>query len=470
LGRGGQARVVEATGLSTSTVNTATQAVRGGMTVEDRVRAAGAGPKRAVDTQPGLLVALDELVRRLLHQLRYSLQAPSKQKEGSSHPDRDSQFRYINDLAADFIASGEPVVSVDTKKKELIGEYAKAVPYGIYDLANNEGWVSVGDTADTAEFAVESLRRWWHRVGAARFPHATRLLITVCHSPPGTSKWNKIEHRMFSFITSNWRTESLTSIRTIVELIARTTTTATGLTIQAAYDPNWYPTGVKVTDTELAALPLNRHDWHGDWNYTFAHDGLPPMLASSIEHAIPYFFSAIAQLTYLVSRRRRVQWAPWSSRPVPPPADPHDDPFVSSLPPDEVHRPGRLVEGRAAPDRGAGARRVALRQVGSVVRGALPDFPRPETVTSSMLAIGRLGVPLTTLVAPATVTGGTHDCVRADSGHRSQTAWPESKSTPHAHVNSRGIAQAPSSVSRSPSSRSPHARQPGSSNANAVSR
>jgi hypothetical protein len=366
LGRGGQARVVEATGLSTSTVNTATREVRAGMTVEDRVRAPGAGPKRAIDVQPGLLAALDELVhretqgnpmsllrwtltstyqladdlraegfdvsaelvRRLLHQLRYSLQAPSKQKEGSSHPDRDTQFRYINDLASDFVAGGEPVISVDTKKKELIGEYAnggsewrptgdpkrvnghdfadpalgeyaKAIPYGIYDIANNEGWVSVGDTSDTAEFAVASIRRWWHQMGAARFPNATRLLITcdgggsngsrvqtwkhhvaafaaetglhitVCHYPPGTSKWNKIEHRMFCFITNNWRTESLTSIRTIVELIANTTTT-TGLTIQAAYDPNWYPTGVKVSDAELAALPLHRHDWHPDWNYTLA--------------------------------------------------------------------------------------------------------------------------------------------------------------------------------------------------------
>ena len=366
IGRGGQARVVEASKLSSSTVNRATQEVRTGVAVSDRVRAPGAGAKQAIDVQPGLLAALDELVfpetrgnpmsllrwtlkstyrladalramgfevsaelvRRLLHDLGYSLQAPSKQKEGASHPDRDGQFRYINDLAIGFVDDDQPVISVDTKKKELIGEYAnggtewrpegeplevnghdfadralgeyaKAIPYGVYDVAHNEGWVSVGDTADTAEFAVETIRRWWNQMGRARFPDATRLLITadgggsngsrlkawkkqladfaaetglsitVCHYPPGTSKWNKIEHRMFSFITANWRSEPLTSIRTIVELIAATTT-QTGLTIQAAYDPNWYPTGVKITNTELAALPLNRHDWHGDWNYTLA--------------------------------------------------------------------------------------------------------------------------------------------------------------------------------------------------------
>ena len=364
VGRGGQARVVETSALSSSTVNRATQEVRAGVAVSDRVRAPGGGAKQAIEVQPGLLAALDELVfpetrgnpmsllrwtlkstyrladalrvggfevsaelvRRLLHDLGYSLQAPSKQKEGASHPDRDSQFRYINDLATGFVEDDQPVISVDTKKKELIGNYhnkgrewqpkgepvevnghdfpdpalgehPKAIPYGVYDVTHNEGWVSVGDTADTAEFAVESIRRWWDQMGQARYPDATRLLITadgggsngsrvkawktqiaklatetgllitVCHYPPGTSKWNKIEHRMFSFITANWRSEPLTSIRTIVELIANTTTD-TGLTIQAAYDPAWYPTGVKITDTELAALPLNRHDWHPDWNYT----------------------------------------------------------------------------------------------------------------------------------------------------------------------------------------------------------
>ncbi len=175
----------------------------------------------------------------------------------------------------------------------------RAIPYGIYDVANDEGWVSVGDTADTAEFAVESIRRWWNQMGADRFPDATKLLITadaggsngyrvrawkaelatlaadtgleitVVHYPPGTSKWNKIEHRMFSFISMNWRGRPLTDIRTIVELIAATKTKS-GLTVQASYDPEWYPTGVKVTDKELAALPLTPHKWHGDWNYTIA--------------------------------------------------------------------------------------------------------------------------------------------------------------------------------------------------------
>ncbi len=176
-------------------------------------------------------------------------------------------------------------------------EVGRAIPYGIYDIANDEGWVSVGDTADTAEFAVESIRRWWNQMGVGRFPEATKLFITadaggsngyrvrawkaqlatlaaetgleitVCHYPPGTSKWNKIEHRMFSFITMNWRGRPLTDIRTIVELIAATKT-KTGLSVQASYDPEWYPTGVKVTDKDLAALPLTPHNWHGDWNYT----------------------------------------------------------------------------------------------------------------------------------------------------------------------------------------------------------
>jgi hypothetical protein len=370
LGHGGQKMVVETSGMSSHTVWKAVGEVRAGVEVSDRVRSPGGGDKPAIDKQPGLLETLDELVwpatmgspmsllrwtskstyrladelvragyqasaelvRRLLHQMGYSLQAPSKQKEGADHPDRDAQFRYLNDQAGGHLGAGEPVISVDTKKKELIGEYAnggrewhpkreptrvnvhdfkdrglgeyaKAIPYGIYDVANDEGWVSVGDTADTAEFAVESIRRWWHQMGSTRFPEATRLLITadaggsngyrvrawkhylaelaaetgleitVCHYPPGTSKWNKIEHRMFSFISMNWRGRPLTSIRTIVELIANTRT-STGLAIQAAYDPNWYPTGQKITKAQLAAVPLTRHDWHGDWNYTIAPE--PP--------------------------------------------------------------------------------------------------------------------------------------------------------------------------------------------------
>jgi hypothetical protein len=366
LGRGGQARVVAASGLSSSTVNTATQQVRAGIDVSERQRLAGGGDRPAIDKQPGLLAALDELVhpstrgtpmsalrwtlkstyelaaelraggfrasaelvRRLLHQMGYSLQAPAKQNEGTAHPDRDGQFRYLNGVAGQRLERGEPVISVDTKKKELIGnfanggrewqpkgepervnvhdfadralgEFAKAIPYGVYDLGHDEGWVSVGDTADTAEFAVESIRRWWNNMGHARFPQATTLMITadaggsngprvrawkyhlagfaaetgltitVCHYPPGTSKWNKIEHRLFSFISMNWRGRALTDLRAIVELIA-STTTKTGLAVQCAYDPNWYPTGEKISDRDYAAIPLRPHDWHGEWNYDIA--------------------------------------------------------------------------------------------------------------------------------------------------------------------------------------------------------
>jgi transposase len=353
--------------MSSSTVNTATRQVRAGIEPSDRQRLPGAGDKPAIDKQPGLLEALDELVhpstrgtpmsdlrwtlkstyelarelqqrgfrvsaelvRRLLHQMGYSLQAPAKQNEGTAHPDRDGQFRYINALASQRLESGEPVVSVDTKKKELIGnyanggrewqpsgeptrvnvhdfadralgEFAKAIPYGVYDLGNDEGWVSVGDSADTAEFAVESIRRWWNQMGEARFPNATTLMITadaggsngsrvrawkwhlarlaaetglritVCHYPPGTSKWNRIEHRLFSFISMNWRGRPLTDIRTIVELITATKT-KTGLSVQCAYDPSWYPTGEKIRDPDFNAIPLTQHDWHGDWNYDIAN-------------------------------------------------------------------------------------------------------------------------------------------------------------------------------------------------------
>ena len=361
LGRGGRTKVAELSGVSRPTVAKGANEIETGAEVFGRQRSPGGGAKPAVETQPGLFEALDalvdpqtrgspvsslrwtskstyqladelvrqgcrvsaELVRRLLHQMGYSLQAPAKQKEGTTHPDRNAQFAYLNSRVTDHLRAGEPVISVDTKKKELVGDFhnggrewqpsgqpepvrvhdfidpglGKAIPYGIYDLSNDEGWVSVGDTADTAEFAANTIRRWWHQMGQHRFGDATRLLITadaggsngyrirawkthlaalatetgltitVCHYPPGTSKWNKIEHRMFSFITLNWRGRPLTSIRTIVELIAATTT-KTGLTIQADHDPTEYPKGVKVSDAELAAIPLTRHDWHGDWNYT----------------------------------------------------------------------------------------------------------------------------------------------------------------------------------------------------------
>ncbi len=364
LGRGGKSAVAMASGMSRTTVTKAAGEVGEGIEPSTRLRAVGGGDKLKIDKLPGLLETLDELVNpdtrgnpmsllrwtskssvklaeelerrgfsvssntvlRLLHLLGYSLQANAKVTEGRQHPDRDEQFRYLNDTAVSFIAQNQPVISVDTKKKELIGEfankgnewapsgvpervnvhdfkdpslgaYAKAIPYGVYDLANNEGWVNVGDTADTSEFAVESIRRWWHQMGRERFADATSLLITadaggsngyrvrawkvelarlaqetgltitVCHYPPGTSKWNKIEHRMFSFITMNWRGKPLTSVRTIIELISATAT-STGLTIQADYDPSWYPKGVKISDQQLAALPLRPHDFHGEWNYT----------------------------------------------------------------------------------------------------------------------------------------------------------------------------------------------------------
>ena len=371
LGRGGKSAVAEASGMSRNTVIKAEREVAAGIEPTGRLRAPGGGDKSLLDTQPGLLEALDELVNpetrgnpmsklrwtnksatkladelvaqgftvsprsvlRMLHRLGYSLQANAKMNEGRQHPDRDGQFRYINSQADSFAGDDQPVISIDTKKKETLGnlanrgqewepggeparvevhdfadpalgEFAKAIPYGIYDIANNEGWVNVGDSADTAEFAVESIRRWWNQMGRARFPEATKLLITadaggsngyrvrafkvelarlaaetglditVCHYPPGTSKWNRIEHRMFSFITMNWRGRPLTTIRTIIELISNTTT-ATGLTIQADYDPGWYPKGVKITDTQLAAVPLIPHDFHGEWNYTITAQSNP---------------------------------------------------------------------------------------------------------------------------------------------------------------------------------------------------
>src|SRR5579864_2175316 len=263
------------------------------------------------------------VVGNLLRDIGYSLQANSKTREGDQHIDRDAQFRYINARATSFLIANEPVISVDTKKKELVGSFknngrewrpkgipeevkvhdfldpklGRAVPYGVYDINNNVGWVSVGTDHDTACFAVNAIRRWWKMMGKRRHPQARRLMITadgggsngyrvrlwktelqrlandlrlpitVCHMPPGTSKWNKIEHRLFSFITINWRGKPLRSYRTIVQLIAATTT-ETGLTVRAELDENKYPKGVKISDAELAAVNLQRHTFHGDWNYT----------------------------------------------------------------------------------------------------------------------------------------------------------------------------------------------------------
>jgi hypothetical protein len=259
----------------------------------------------------------------LLREEGFSLQGNAKTVEGTQHPDRDAQFRYISEQARACQVAGDPVISVDTKKKELVGDFAnggkeyrpkgspvpvrthdfmdkdlgKAIPYGVYDVAADAGWVNVGTDHDTAAFAVESIRRWWKAMGRAAYPHARQLLVTadaggsnsyrtrawkaelaafaletglavtVCHFPPGTSKWNKIEHRLFSHITMNWRGRPLASHDVIVSAIAATTTRA-GLTVRAGLDPGSYPEGVKISDEQMAALPLDRHDWHGEWNYT----------------------------------------------------------------------------------------------------------------------------------------------------------------------------------------------------------
>ncbi len=264
-----------------------------------------------------------QLVMGLLHEAGYSLQAPRKTLEGADHPDRDAQFAHLNARVEEQLAAGEPAISVDTKKKELVGpfknggrewqpagqpeavrahdfvvpELGRVSPYGVYDLAHNTGWVNVGIDHDTASFAVESIRRWWTQMGRALYPRATRLLITadgggsngarvrlwkrelqrladetgleiaVCHLPPGTSKWNRIEHRLFSFISQNWRGRPLVSYAVIVSLIAATTTAA-GLRVGCQLDTTTYPAGRKVSDAELATVRLHRDAFHGDWNYT----------------------------------------------------------------------------------------------------------------------------------------------------------------------------------------------------------
>ena len=260
------------------------------------------------------------LVAELLHEQKYSLQANRKTKEGSSHPDRNAQFEYINAKATEFLKSGQPAISVDTKKKEQVGDYKnggrewrpkgqpesvqvhdfakqKDAPYGVYDLGQNAGWVSVGTDHDTSAFAVESIRRWWNMMGCETYPGARRLLITadsggsngsrvrlwklelqrlanetgleisVCHFPPGTSKWNKIEHRLFSLITKNWRGKPLVSHEVIVNLIAATTTRA-GLRVQSQLDTSKYPKGIKVGKQQFATIHLLPDAFHGEWNYT----------------------------------------------------------------------------------------------------------------------------------------------------------------------------------------------------------
>ena len=273
---------------------------------------------------------VDRSVLRLLHRAGYTMQQNVKTREGADHPDRDAQFQYINDIAAAALKANEPVISVDTKHRELVGEFknggrewassgrpvevnthdfpshaeGKAIPYGVYDLARNEGWISVGITNDTSAFAVSSIASWWEQLGQKVYPHASSVTITadsggsnsargrlwklelqrladqtgleivVCHFPRGTSKWNKIEHRLFSFISHNWRGKPLIDYATIINLIA-STTTSTGLKVYARLDETDYPKGVAVSDKEMATINLHRHEFHGDWNYTIRPRSTP---------------------------------------------------------------------------------------------------------------------------------------------------------------------------------------------------
>jgi len=266
-----------------------------------------------------------KLVGRLLRRLGFSLQANRKTREGSNHPDRDAQFEHINQRINEFQAAGQPVISVDTKKKELVGDFknggrelrpkgdpepvrvhdfkipelGKVAPYGIYDIAANTGWINLGIDHDTAAFAVESIRRWWQALGRSRYPDASRLLITadcggsngarvrlwkrelqtladetgmaitVAHHPPGTSKWNRIEHRLFAFITQNWRGKPLITHQVIIQLIGATTT-RTGLAVQCQLDENSYPKAIKISDAEMAEINITLDGFHGDWNYTIS--------------------------------------------------------------------------------------------------------------------------------------------------------------------------------------------------------
>lgn len=367
LGHGGVAAVSRATGLAESTIRIGRKEILNNFSYEinqetvRRIRQKGGGRKSLEHKDSNLLLSLDALVdpesrgdpmsplrwtckstRRLAKQLsaqgfsishtkvgqllqvlNYSLQSTRKRMEGKSHPDRDDQFKFINNKVIDFQSRKQPVISVDAKKKELIGRFSnkgqeyqpignpeevetydfpsmaegKGIPYGVYDMTRNQGWVSVGIDHDTAQFAVQSIRQWWYKMGIIVYPKVTELLITadgggsngsrnrlwkqelqrfadetglvisVCHFPPGTSKWNKIEHRMFSFITQNWRGKPLTSHAVIVSLIANTTTD-TGLKIQAALDVNEYPTGVKISDKEMENINIKRNEFHGEWNYS----------------------------------------------------------------------------------------------------------------------------------------------------------------------------------------------------------
>jgi transposase len=364
LGRGGVSQVARASGLSRTTIHHGIAELDAGSAPSTRIRHAGGGRPSVVDRAPAILEALEALVEpltrgdpmsplrwtckstrqlaaaltqqgysishptvaTLLHALGYSLQANVKTLEGTSHPDRDQQFQYINAHVKQYLKHHRPVISVDTKKKELVGSYknpgqtwrrqgdpqlvnvhdfpdkqrGKAIPYGVYDIGQNLGWVHVGCDNDTASFAIESIRRWWGQMGKPLYPRVRTLLIcadsggsngyrvrlwkrelqrlantlgldiTVCHFPPGTSKWNKIAHRLFSYISMNWRGQPLISHEVVVELIGATTTHS-GLRVEAQLDTNAYPTKIKVSDGEMAALHITPHAFHGEWNYTIKH-------------------------------------------------------------------------------------------------------------------------------------------------------------------------------------------------------
>jgi len=368
LGRGGVKKVAAAGGVHPDTVAQGVREVDGAEPIPGRVRRPGAGRPSMTVTDPDLVAALDALVdpisrgdpqsplrwttkstaklaaelgamghrvsartvAKLLKLAGYSLQANSKTIEGGQHPDRDAQFGYLNTQVQRFQADGDPVISVDTKKKELVGNYkaagrewepagsprtvkvhdfadkqlGKVAPYGVYDIGANTGWVNVGTDADTGQFAVESIRRWWTTMGATTYPGSDKLLITadsggsngsrlrlwktelaafaaeaglditVCHLPPGTSKWNKIEHRLFSAISRNWRARPLESHEVVIETL-KATTTSTGLRVNAELDTTTCRRGIKITDKQIAALEaaqLHRHKFHGDWNYTLTAD------------------------------------------------------------------------------------------------------------------------------------------------------------------------------------------------------
>jgi transposase len=368
MGRGGIKAIAAATGVHPDTIARGVREVEGVAEPASRVRAVGGGRKRLAETDPGLaeeLMALvdpdtrgdpvsplmwttkstrhlageltrlghpvsDRTVARMLRGMGFSLQGNAKVIEGAQHEDRDAQFGYLAVQVAEHIAAGASVVSVDTKKKELVGgfrnggreyrpagqpervnvhdfmdkELGKAIPYGIYDVSANDGWVSVGTDHDTSAFAVATLRSWWQTLGQVRYPNADRLLIcadsggsngsrvrawkvelarfaadtglnvTVSHLPPGTSKWNKIEHRLFSQITLNWRGRPLHSHQVIIDLI-RNTTTTTGLTVHCVLDTGRYPTGLRYTNKDVDALPIIRHQFHGEWNYTIKPPDTP---------------------------------------------------------------------------------------------------------------------------------------------------------------------------------------------------